>query len=344
MITVTGPDTPGITAELTAAVAASGLPLRDLEQVVVQGQLILAMVLGPEAEENKSHSVLKDLLFKAKEMGLELSFKALHKQDSNKSFQKRFAVTAISDHLAPQSIHVISKVLAFHKANIETIRQLSKSSFGCVEFVLSLPQESSAIQLRRDLVNATAELGIDMAVQKESLLRRGKRLIIMDMDSTLIQVEVIDEIADLVGVKSQVAKITEKAMAGELNFEESLRERVKLLKGCEFGKLESLANKLPLTDGAEHMLGVLRTLGFKTGVISGGFQFAVQTLKEKLGLDYAYANTLEVKDGLLTGKVIDPIVSPQRKADLLDTIVQTESLSLGPVSYTHLTLPTTPYV
>lgn len=327
LITVTGPDTPGITAELTAAVAASGLPLKDLEQVVVQGQLILAMVLGPEAEQSTRHPVLKDLLFKAKEMGLELSFKALNKQDSKKHLQKRFAVTAISDHLAPHSIHVISKVLSDHKANIETIRQLSRSSFGCVEFVMSLPKNSSAIQLKRDLVNATNELGIDMAVQKESLLRRGKRLIIMDMDSTLIQVEVIDEIADLVGVKKQVAHITEQAMAGELNFEESLRARVKLLKGCPFNKLESLANHLPLTDGAEHMLGVLRTLGFKTGVISGGFQFAVQALKEKLGLDYAYANTLEVEDGLLTGRVIDPIVSPQRKADLLDTIIQSENLS-----------------
>ena len=149
----------------------------------------------------------------------------------------------------------------------------------------------------------------------------------MDMDSTLIQVEVIDEIARLAGVMPKVAAITERAMAGELDFEESLRSRVSFLKGLPFEKLEKLAQDLPLTDGAEHMLKVLRTLGFKTAVISGGFEFAVQALKEKLSLDYAYANHLEVRDGLLTGRVTDPIVTPQRKADLLDTIAQGEGLS-----------------
>ncbi|MCA9673601.1 MAG: phosphoserine phosphatase SerB, partial [Myxococcales bacterium] len=180
--------------------------------------------------------------------------------------------------------------------------------------------------LRRHLL---AEAGdVDIAVQRESLSRRAKRLVVMDMDSTLIQLEVIDELARRHGVGAEVAAITERAMQGELDFEASLRARVGLLAGLEVRHLDEVAASLPLTDGAETLVRVLSRLSYRTAVISGGFQFAAVALKQRLGLDYAYANTLERAGGRLTGRVLEPIVTPQRKADLLDMIAQGERCDL----------------
>ncbi len=329
LVTVTGPDTPGITSALTKVIADKKAELLDIEQVVVQSQLTLCLLLGVD----QGDTVLKDLLFTAKSMGLELSFRALPPTAHEPSFfdpeMRRYAVTAIGDGVNAGGVHAITQVLAEKNANIETIQRLSNVGLSSFEAIVSFrgtDDESHA--LRRALVSATHDRDIDVAVQRERLLRRAKRLVVMDMDSTLIQIEVIDELARLHGVLDRVGKITERAMAGELNYEASLRERVRLLEGLPYAKALELAKNLPVTDGAPRLLAVLRTLGYKTAVISGGFLFAANTLKERLGLDYAYANSLEVKEGKLTGQVIDPVVTPQRKADLLDAISQREGIAL----------------
>jgi phosphoserine phosphatase len=212
---------------------------------------------------------------------------------------------------------------------METIKKLSDGRLGCFEVIASdSGPRDRILEVRRRLIEEASHLELDIAVESESLLRRSKRLIVMDMDSTLIRIEVIDELARLHGVAEKVSAITAKAMAGEIGFEGSLRERVALLKGLEMERVMALAKDLPLTEGASDMLVVLKTLGYKTGVISGGFTVAADALRETLGLDYAYANTLACIDGKLTGELEGPIVTPQRKADLLDTIAQGEGIQL----------------
>jgi phosphoserine phosphatase len=328
LVTVTGPDTSGITAALTGVLAEKGARLLDIEQVVVQGQLTLCLLVGLDNERASSEPVLKDLLFTAKGMGLDLDFSVVS-SDEDAGAGQRYAVTAIGDGLDANGVHVIADVLARYHANIEQIRQLSGERLGSVEILVGLPAEvGAASALRANLIRVTADLDIDVAVQRERLTRRAKRLVIMDMDSTLIRIEVIDELARMHGVVDRVSEITRRAMAGELDFEESLRERVALLRGLEVEKVRALAADLPVTEGAREMLRVLRKLGFKTGVISGGFTFAAYALKETLGLDYAYANELVEDAGVLTGEVKQPVVSPQRKADLLDAIAQREGIAL----------------
>lgn len=324
LVTVTGRDTPGITAALTEVISDAGATLVDIEQVVVQGQLTLCLLVVSTGDD-----VLKELLFVATKMGLDLQFRVLvaPEADGSDDELRRYAVTAIGEGLAARGVHALTAVLARYRANIEHIRRLNEHGLLSLEVVCSLPSEHAA-ELRRELLTATEELSIDVAVQRERLLRRTKRLVVMDMDSTLIQIEVIDELARKHGVVDRVAAITERAMAGELDFEASLRERVALLEGMPEELVLSLSRELPVTDGARDLLRVLRVLGYKTAVISGGFTFAAYTLRDELGLDYAYANELEVKDGKLTGKVIDPIVTPQRKADLLDAIAQREGIDL----------------
>lgn len=331
LVTVSGRDTPGITAALTHILHENDTRLLDIEQVVVQGQLTLCLLICFSEGRSRGEPVLKDLLFTAKDMGLDLNFQviATEAQEARSRGRRRYAVTAIGDALDAGGVAAVAGVLARHDANIDQIRRLSGEPLESVEFVVSLSRdEAVATALRSDLLRLSAASDIDIALQRESLSRRSKRLVVMDMDSTLIQVEVIDEMAKLYGVVGEVAEITRRAMAGELVFEESLKERVKLLKGLPFETVQKLAADLPITEGAEQLLTVLRGLGYKTGVISGGFTFAADALKQRLGLDYAYANQLEVRDGRLTGRVKEPIVGPQRKADLLDAIAQREGIPL----------------
>ena len=334
LVTVSGPDSPGITASLTASLADKRVAILDVEQVVVQGQLILALLLGLDATPAQGAPVLKDLLFSAKSLGLDLQFRVLDGEELAPREEiaelRRYAVTAIGDGFDASGLHVIADALAKKRANIESIRQLSDGRLVSVEVIVSLPGpvEEQGAALRRDLVAAVAGYDIDIAVQRETVTRRSKRLVVMDMDSTLISIECIDELARRHGVVDKVAAITSRAMAGELDFEQSLRERVALLEGMPYDQVCSLADDLPLTEGAEDFLRVLRTLGYKTAVVSGGFTFAANVLKDRLGIDYAYANQLEVVNDHLTGRVLEPIVGPQRKADLLDAIAQGEGISL----------------
>lgn len=328
LVTVTGPDTPGITAALTAIIAENQAELLDIEQVVVQGRLTLCLLIGLEKGTQKGDPALKDLLFTAKDMGLDLDFQVIP-EDEPHAMRRRhqYAVTIFGDLVGAGELHLVADVLAKHGANIDRIFRLSGNPLSSVEFVVGLEGGTRKDrELRTDLLAATRDRPVDIAVQRENLSRRSKRLVVMDMDSTLIQIEIIDEMARLHGVADRVSAITARAMNGELNFEESLTERVKLLEGLPYAACQKLALELPLSDGAERLLRVLKALGYRTGVLSGGFTFAADALKRRLGLDYAYANQLEVENGRLTGQVRPPIVGPQRKADLLDVIAQQEGI------------------
>ena len=327
ILTLTGRDAPGITAEVTRILAASGARLFDVEQVVVQGLLTLgfAVELPAAAEEG----ALKDLLFAAQGMGLALEYRKAPEAPPERP--RRYALTAIARELGPAALHSIASVLADHKANIERIHRLSEGGLASVEFAVSLPEDGDEAALKQALLTVAGQGAFDCALQRESLLRRSKRLVVMDMDSTLIQIEVIDELARAYGVFDAVSAITRRAMLGEMDYDESLRQRVALLAGLDAKVLYGIADNLPLTEGAETLLRVLKRLGYRTAVISGGFSVAAEALQKRLGIDFAWSNTLEIEDGKLTGRVTGPIVNAQRKAEITEMVALREGVPLDQV-------------
>ena len=315
---------------MTGILAQQGATLHDIEQVVVQGQLTLCLVVGvPEKRD-----VLKELLFAAKELGMELNFKPVPGgvvTEPPAAEGRRFVITAIGPTLGAAHLHAIATALAAEGANIEKIGRLSANTLASVEIHALLPADRDSEVLKRSLLAVATSAGFDVSLQPESLYRRSKRLVVLDMDSTLIRIEVIDELARAAGVYPEVSRITERAMQGEMDYDESLRQRVALLKGLDVAVLDRIAADLPLTEGAETMVRVLKRLGYKIAVISGGFSRAAEALKRRLDMDYAYSNNLEVVAGKLTGRVIGPIVNAQRKAELLETIAQAEGVLLDQV-------------
>ena len=331
LITVTGPDRTGVTATLTGILSQQGASLHDIEQVVVQGQLTLCLLVDvPETRD-----VLKELLFSAKQLGMELDFKPVATSEARPvptlNEARRYVITAIGPTLGAAHLHAIASTLAAEGANIEKIGRLSENTLASVEIHALLPPGGDSDALKRTLLAVATSAGFDVSLQRESLYRRSKRLVVLDMDSTLIRIEVIDELARAAGVGAEVARITERAMQGEMDYDQSLRQRVALLAGLNVAVLDNLAQNLPLTDGAETLVRVLKRLGYKIAVISGGFSRAAEALKRRLGVDYAYSNNLEVQGGKLTGKVVGPIVNAQRKAELLETIAQAEGVLLDQV-------------
>lgn len=328
LLTFTGRDAPGITAALAQILAAASARLLDVEQVVVQGFLVLGFSVefaSADAEEQ----ALKELLFAAQKRGLALDY--TRRPGQAVEDRQLFAATAIGRPLGPEAIHAIARVLAEHGGNIERIHELSEGGLSSVEFAVSLPASADAAALKRALLAAAGQGSFDCALQKESLLRRSKRLVVMDMDSTLIGIEVIDELARSHGVFDAVSAITRRAMMGEMDYDQSLRERVALLAGLDARVLYDLAANLPLNEGAETLLRVLKRLGYKTAVISGGFSHAAEALRQRLGIDHAWSNTLEIEAGKLTGRVLGPIVNAQRKAELLEELAAREGIPLEQV-------------
>jgi phosphoserine phosphatase len=331
LITVTGRDRAGITANLTGILSEQGATLHDIEQVVVHGQLTLCLLVGlPHARD-----VLKELLFAAKELGMSLDFKPVSEAAVTSAGAaeagQRYVITAIGRALGASHLHALAATLASEGGNIEKISRLSEGSLASVEIHALLPPNRDREALKRSLLAAATKSGFDVSLQRESLYRRSKRLVVMDMDSTLIRIEVIDELARAAGVGDAVSKITERAMQGEMDYDESLRQRVALLAGLDVAVLDRIANDLPLTEGAETLIRVLKRLGYRTAVISGGFSRAADALKRRLGIDYAFSNNLEIEGGKLTGRVVGPIVNAQRKAELLELIAQLEGVLLDQV-------------
>jgi phosphoserine phosphatase len=329
VIMVTGRDVPGITSALTEILNREGVKLCDMEQAVTHGLLSLSLVIQFVGGGGHDETVLKDLLFKAKELGVSLDFMVVEGDAQLRSTSQQFAVTLMSEDLQARHIAAISAVLAKRSVNIDSIRKLNEGGLSCLELITYTSNQIDLGALKDDLLKVASRFSnVDIAIQRENLYRRAKRLVVMDMDSTLIQVEVIDELAKVAGVGDKVKAITEAAMQGQMDFDESLKQRVRLLKGLPEKDMLAVAETIPLTPGAEVLIKTLKRLGYKIALISGGFSYFGEKLKDKLGLHYVYTNVLEIRDGKLTGNVIGSIVNAQRKADLLELIAQQEGVPL----------------
>ncbi len=330
LITVTGKDQPGISARMAASLHKSGAELLDVEQVVVHGRLILHWLIC--LDDSSATDVLKDLLWEAKALGLELDFQMVARdQVPQAQVPQRWAVTLVAKRLGADLLAVTAAAAADAGFNIDRIETLSSGGLASVELLLSGDAAADARGLKDALLRAESSMPVDIALQREGLLRRSKRLVVMDMDSTLIQQEVIDEIARIHGVYDEVASVTERAMQGEIPFNSALAERVKLLAGAPESVFQQVLETIQLTPGAEHFVQVLQGLGYKTAVVSGGFIQVAEPLARRLGLDYAFANQLEVVGGKLTGRLVGPVVDKQRKGDLLESMAQAERISLEQV-------------
>ncbi len=333
LITLIGPDCPGILAAMTGCIAEGGARIRDIEQSVTHTLMLLSLLIDFPTGESDQKPLIKELLFLAKELGLQLDFEVVEAEDYEKLQSSRYGyvLTMLGDGVDAGAVNKVASLLTDYSINIDRINKLTRGQLRCVEFFLNVPNNTDLKGMTRQLLAEGSRLGIDIAVQKENLYRRAKRLVVLDMDSTLIQIEVIDELARLAGVGEKVAAITERAMNGELDFQQALRERVGLLKGLSAEALEQVYRELPFTPGAKTLIRILRRLGFRTAVISGGFDFFTDRLKQELGLDYAYANALEIVNGQVSGQVAGAIVDGQRKAELLTEIAEREGITLSQV-------------
>ncbi len=340
LINITGPDRPGLTAAITGILARSDVAILDIGQAVIHDTLSFGILAEMRGGEGKT-DVLKDVLFRASELDQQVKFTPISAEDYahwvSGQGKPRHIVTLLARRVTAEHIARVSTITARHQLNIDHIDRLSgripddmpaDQGKGCIEFsVRGEPEDPE--QLRAEFLAIAQELNVDIAFQQDSIFRRNRRLVVFDMDSTLIDAEVIDELAKAAGVGAQVAAITERAMRGELDFQASFRERMALLKGLPESTLENIAQTLRLTEGAETLITQLRRLGYKTAILSGGFTYFAERLQKRLGIDYVYANQLPIKDGVVTGEVALPIVDGQRKADLLRELAAREGISLA---------------
>jgi len=340
LIKISGEDKPGVTASITGILAQYGVNILDIGQAEIHDNLSLG-ILAEIPTTAESAPVLKDVLFRSHELGMSVRFTPV----SNEKYESwvaaqgkpRHIITLLARKLTAEHISRVTDVVASHELNIDNVSRLSgrvpledeaqdDQSKACVEFSVRGHVDQAAI--REQFLNISSELGVDIAVQEDTPFRRNRRLVAFDMDSTLIEAEVIDELAKEAGVGEQVIEITESAMRGEIDFNESFERRVALLKGLDESVLEQIANRLPITEGAERLVSTLKKLGYKTAILSGGFQYFGQFLQKKLGIDYVHANELEIVDGKVTGNVTGTVVNGERKAFLLEEIAKSEDISL----------------
>jgi phosphoserine phosphatase len=339
LINITGVDRPGLTAAITGVLAQGGVNILDIGQAVIHDTLSFGILVEiPDSEQGKS--VLKDILFKGYELDQQVRFTPVSEEDYQQwvgnQGKKRHIVTLLTRKVTAGQLQAVSAITAKYGLNIDHIDRLSgrmpldtpaDKGKGCIEF--SVRGEAADPQaLRAEFLSVAQELNVDIAFQEDSLFRRNRRLAVFDMDSTLIEAEVIDELAKAAGVGDRVSEITERAMAGELDFRASFKERLALLKGLDVSVLDSIGASLRLTEGAETLFAELKRLGYKTAILSGGFTYFAKQLQARLGIDYVFANELEVVDGKCTGVAIEPIVDAQRKADLLKELAHKEGLRL----------------
>jgi phosphoserine phosphatase len=334
LLTVTGLDQPGITSRICKILASSGADLLDIQQVTISPLLIMALhvklpVPPGDSDFEPSELVPSELLRVALRLNLQIRVEPFLPTDGASATDQYYTVTCLGAYISPAALSTITGTLASLQVNITRITRLTENSLKCIELTVRVPGDVSRSALKRALFAVSNEVGVDIAVQPESLFRRSKRLILMDVDSTLIQHEVIDELAHLVGVEGEVARITAEAMAGNLDFEAALKQRVELLAGLEAHRLEEVANRLQLTPGAETLLSVLRKLGYKTAVVSGGFTFFTDRLREQLKLDYAFANELEIVNGKLTGRLVGSVIDAAAKRRCLYEIAEQEGIEIA---------------
>ncbi len=342
LITLSGEDQPGVTAGVTAILAEHGVNVLDIGQAVIHATLSLG-VLVEIPESCDADAVIRQLEERAAAQGLWARVNPVDPQNYGEWVEAqgraRYIITLLARKITADQIARVTTVVSRHGLNIDGINRLSGRiplgdlpalSKACVEFSVRGPLADSGA-FRRDLLEVAGALEVDLAFQQDNMFRRNRRLVAFDMDSTLIEAEVIDELAKRAGVGDEVAAITERAMRGELDFSESFRARVALLAGLEEGVLEEIAGQLKITEGAEHLISTLRSLGYKTAILSGGFTYFARYLQRRLGMDYVYANELDIADGRVTGRVTGTIVDGERKALLLRQLAETEGIDLEQV-------------
>ena len=342
IIKISGEDRPGLTSSITEHLANHNVSILDIGQSVIHNTLSLG-ILVEIPKESQSAPILKDALFAAHTLGVKIKFTPIKKELYNSwvdaQGKSRHIVTLLAPKVTAAHISRISSIIAGHGLNIDNITRISgrvrletvnESDNACIEFSFrGLPENPE--RMREEFLEAADKMGIDIALQEDNIYRSNRRLVAFDMDSTLIKVEVIDELAKRAGVGDAVAAITERAMRGEIGFTESLRERVSQLQGLNVSDLKEIAESLPLTEGAERLISTLKKLNLTTAIISGGFNYFGQYLKQKLGIDYVFANHLEMIDGKVTGQVVGEVVDGTKKAALLEQLVTQEGISMKQV-------------
>ncbi len=333
LITVAGPDHPGITSELFKIIARGNNKVLDMGQSVTHGLLSLSLVIKVDENNSEDDHVIKDLLFSAYKMGLNLTYKIVEDSKAVKVEElDNFILNCVAvDNINASFIHDIAEILADQNINIKRIDRVSPIEFNSLEVTATVPRTNNLKDVKEKLLKTSNDHQVDVAFLKDNIFRRSKRLIVFDMDSTLIQAEVIDELAEAHGVGAEIKAVTEAAMNGEIDFDQSLKQRVSKLKGLKTEVLKQVLDTLPLTPGVHEFIKTIKSLGYKVAVISGGFTYFAEALKEQLGLDYAFANELDVKDGVLTGEIVGSVVNAEQKATLLKLIAQQESISLEQV-------------
>ena len=339
LINITGKDKPGLTASLTNILAQYDVTILDIGQAVIHDYLSLGILVEiPSA--HRSSSILKDLLFQAHELGIQIRFSAVdvnrYEKWAEKYGRQHQIITLLGRRLTAAQLSMVTAAIAANHLNIDVITRLSgrvslddPESFpkACVQFTVS-GQLDDPGRFRGRLLEISEETGIDISFHVDDIYRHARRLVVFDMDSTLIHGEAINELANHAGTGQQVDKITEAAMNGEMDFRESFTRRVALLKGLDEKVLAKVAENLTLTEGAERVIHALKKLGYKIGIISGGFDYFGEFLQKRLNLDYVFANGLEIENSKVTGNVSGDIIDGLRKAEILKTIATVENISL----------------
>ena len=340
LIRITGQDRPGLTAAAMEILARYNARILDIGQADIHSTLSLGILI--RIDELHSGQVMKELLFKAEELNVNIGFSPIS-DDEYESWvdhqgKNRYILTVIGRTLSAKQIAAATKIIADQGLNIDFIRRMTgrisikhpeKNVRSCIEFSLrGTPKNRSLMQSK--LMHLASEQEIDFSFQRDDMYRRMRRLICFDMDSTLIQTECIDELAMRAGVGDKVKAITERAMRGEIDFKESFTQRVSLLKGLDISVMKDIADHLPITEGADRLMSVLKRCGYKIAILSGGFTYFGEQLRRRYGIDYVYANELEIdENGKLTGRYIGEIVDGKRKAELLKLIAQVEQVNLA---------------
>jgi phosphoserine phosphatase len=342
LLNISGEDKPGVTATLTEILAQHKVNILDIGQAVIHEDLGLG-ILMEVPEKSESSPILKDLLFKAYEMGLNIKFTPIAESKYNEWVEhqgkERFIITLLSRKLTAVQLSKVTRLISDQGLNIDVISRLSgriplNNGKGhpksVAEFsVRGTPRDIE--KMKTAFIEISGETGVDIAFQEDNIFRRNRRLVCFDMDSTLIQAEVIDELARKAGVYDDVSAITEAAMRGEIDFNESFKKRIALLKGLDESVMKEVADNLPLTEGAERLFHTLKKYGYRTAILSGGFTYFGNFLKAKLNIDYVFANELEVHNGQLTGRHVGEIIDGEKKAELLKLIAFKEDIHLEQV-------------
>ena len=340
LINISGQDKPGVTAALTSILARYNAMVLDIGQADIHHTLSLGILFRTTPQ--MSGDIMKDLLFKAYDMGVKIRFSPISIEEYeswvSRQGKNRWIITILGRQLTARHIALVSEVIADQGLNIDAIQRLTgrqplneaelPRTKACIEFsVRGTPANRQELQSR--IIEISSREGFDISLQEDTMYRRCRRLICFDMDSTLIETEVIDELAIRAGVGDQVKAITEAAMRGEIDFCESFRQRCALLKGLDVSVMQEIAENLPITEGVDRLMRILKKVGFKIAILSGGFTYFGNYLKQKYGFDYVYANELEVEEGRLTGRHVGEIVDGRRKAELLRLLCQVENINIA---------------